>query len=250
MKHLFVLLFFTGLLASCKKSNSIPAVQVEKHGKISEYVYIANNGAVQTSKMSYDNSGRLLTFLDSDHKYSFSYVTPSSLIVTRTKLSDGIVDQQIDCILNVAGAITKMDYKQNGSVIYTYLFTYDLSGNLKMVKGVSNGNTNEVEFIYENDVAISSKSISNGVLIRTTQYSYDYTKPNKTGLTHWNVWPSDILHGKPLKYHIAEFKDFDMNGMLKQHIKNSIEFDPYGYAIKETFLSITNNSKKLYQYKY
>jgi YD repeat-containing protein len=200
--------------------------------------------------MSYDSNGRLATYIDSDHKYSFSYNGVANLVVTRNKLSDGAVDQIIECVLNGAGAITKAEYKSNGTIIYTYQFMYDASGNLISLKGIGGGGTYEKVFTYENGVPVSLKIYDGGTLSRTEHYIYDNSRANKSGLSCWYTWPSDILHGKPLKYYLKESKEFNANGELINHKKNSFTYDAAGYPVTEVISSLIKNTTQTFTYKF
>ncbi|RXK58783.1 DUF4595 domain-containing protein [Lacibacter luteus] len=250
MKHLLLVLTVSLLLFSCKK-NTIPSQESNtKSSKLAEFSYSYNGTTPEVYKMSYDNNGRLTTYLDSDHKYSFSYTSNASLIVTRSKLSDGTVDQTIECVLNEAGAITKAEYKNNGSITYTYLFSYDASGNLVSLKGIGSGSVHEKFFSYENGVPVLLKTYTGGVLYRTEQYVYDNSRINKSGLACWYNWPSEVLHGKPLKYYLKEAKEYNANGELINHRVNSITHDAAGYPVAEIMTSILKNTTQTYTYKF
>lgn len=250
MKHLLQLFTVVLLITSCKK-NMIPSQELNtKNSKLIEFGYSYNNTPAETLKMSYDNAGRLASYLDSDHNYSFSYAGSTSLVITRKKLNDGTVDQVIECVLNEAGAITKSEYMSNGSIIYTYLFSYDASGNLVSLKGIGSGGVHEKFFSYENGVPVSLKTYTGGVLNRTEQYVYDNSRINRSGLACWYSWPSAVLHGKPLKYYLKEAKEFNASGELINHRVNNITHDAAGYPVSEVTTSILKNTTQTYTYKF
>ncbi|QNA45266.1 DUF4595 domain-containing protein [Lacibacter sediminis] len=250
MKQLMFAFVAMLVFAGCKKEKVPKAENLVKKGKLSEFSYSFNGSPAEICKISYDNSGRLATYMDSDHKYSFSYNGASNLVVTRSKLSDGTIDQTIECVLNGSGAITKAEYKSNGLTSYTYLFNYDASGNMLSLKGSGGGGTHEEVFTYENGVPVSLK-VSDGVSVyRTEQFVYDFSRVNKSGLTYWYIWPSDVLYGKPLKYHLKEVKSFNANGDVINHTKYNLNFDAEGYPVSEVVSSQIKNYIQTYTYKF
>jgi YD repeat-containing protein len=242
-------------MASCSKENnltpapatSFPVVAAKKVNQIS---YSYNGSTSESETMTYDAQGRLATYTEDDHTSSFTYTSATKLEVTRRKKSDNSIDRIYDCIMNSHGAITEMLFKENNVIKYTYLFEYNSDGFLTKLKGINPGYTYEEYFeIVDGNVA-SSKLYYDGVQSSNRQYSPDNTKPNKTFFSTWSYWPSATLFGKPSKYHLKEFKDFNMNNTLTWHTKYMIEADTQGYPVKITTDFILQGTKGITDYSF
>jgi len=242
-------------MASCSKENaltSVPATQspVIATKKVSQISYSYNGTASENEIMTYDAQGRLSTYTEDDRTSSFAYSSATKLEVTRRKKSDNSIDRIYDCTLNPHGAITEMLFKENNVIKYTYLFEYNSDGYLTKIKGINPGYTYEEYFeIVDGNVA-SSKLYYDGIQSSNRQYFPDNTKPNKTFFNTWSYWPSATLFGKTSKYHLKEFKDFNMSNTLTWHSKYIIETDPQGYPVKITADFILQGTKGITNYSF
>ena len=166
------------------------------------------------------------------------------------KKSDNSIDRIYDCTMNSHGAITEMLFKENNVINYNYQFEYNSDGYLTKIKGINPGYTYEEYFeIVDGNVA-SSKLYYDGVQSSNRQYFPDNTKPNKTFFSTWTYWPSATLFGKPSKYHLKEFKDFNMSNTLTWHSKYMIETDAQGYPVKITTDFILQGTKGVTNYSF
>ena len=226
-------------MASCSKGNTLaspPATQppVITTKKVSQISYSYNGEASENENMTYDVQGKLATYTEDDHTSSFAYTSATKLEVTRRKKSDNSIDRIYDCTMNSHGAITEMLFKENNVINYTYQFEYNPDGYLTKIKGINPGYIYEEYFEIVDGNVVSSKLYYDGVQSSSRQYIPDNTKPNKTYFSTWSYWPSATLFGKPSKYHLKEFKNFNMSNTLTWHSKYMIETDPQGYPVKIT----------------
>ncbi len=242
-------------MASCSKENTLapaPATQppVIAAKKVSQISYSYNGEASENEKMTYDAQGRLATYTEDDHISSFAYTSATKLEVTRRKKSDNSIDRIYDCTMNSHGAITEMLFKENSVINYNYQFEYNSDGYLTKIKGINPGYIYEEYFeIVDGNVA-SSKLYYDGVQSSNRQYVKDNTKPNKTFFSTWGYWPSATLFGKTSKYHLKEFKDFNMSNTLTWHSKYMIETDAQGYPVKITTDFILQGTKGITNYSF
>ena len=242
-------------MASCSKENTLtpaPATQlpVMATKKISQISYSYNGSASENESMTYDVQGRLATYTEDDHTSSFAYTSATKLEVTRRKKSDNSIDRVYDCTMNSNGAITEMLFKESNIIKYTYLFEYNSDGYLTKIKGINPGYIYEEFFEIVDGNATSSKLYYDGVQSSNRQYFPDNTKPNKTFFSTWTYWPSATLFGKPSKYHLKEFKDFNMSNTLTWHSKYMIETDAQGYPVKITTDFILQGTKGITNYSF
>jgi len=143
-----------------------------------------------------------------------------------------------------------MLFKENNVTNYNYQFEYNSDGYLTKIKGINPGYTYEEYFeIVDGNVA-SSKLYYDGVQSSNRQYLPDNTKPNKTFFSTWSYWPSSTLFGKPSKYHLKEFKNFNMSNTLTWHTKYMIETDMQGYPAKITTDFILQGTKGVTNYSF
>ena len=242
-------------MASCSKGNALtPALATQSPviatKKISQISYSYNGSASENESMTYDAQGRLATYIEDDRISSFAYTSGTKLEVTRRKKSDNSIDRIYDCTMNSQGAITEMLFKENNIIKYTYLFEYNSDGYLTKIKGINPGYIYEEFFEIVDGNATSSKLYYDGVKSSNRQYFTDNTKPNKTFFNTWSYWPSATLFGKTSKYHLKEFKDFNMSNTLTWHSKYIIETDPHGYPVKITTDFILQGTKGITNYSF
>jgi len=242
-------------MASCSKENTLTPVSatqpvVMDAKKISQISYSYNGSASENESMTYDVQGRLATYTEDDHTSSFAYTSATKLEVTRRKKSDNSIDRVYDCTMNSNGAITEMLFKESNIIKYTYLFEYNSDGYLTKIKGINPGYIYEEFFEIVDGNATSSKLYYDGVQSSNRQYFPDNTKPNKTFFSTWTYWPSATLFGKPSKYHLKEFKDFNMSNMLTWHTKYMVETDAQGYPVKITTDFILQGTKGITNYSF
>jgi len=242
-------------MASCSKENTVtpaPATQppVMSAKKISQISYSYDGSTSENESMTYDVQDRLSTYTEDDHTSSFAYTSATKLEVTRRKKSDNSIDRIYDCTMNSQGAITEMLFKENNVINYNYQFEYNSDGYLTKIKGINPGYIYEEYFeIVDGNVA-SSKLYYDGVQSANRQYFHDNTKPNKTFFSTWAYWPSATLFGKPSKYHLKEFKNFNMSNTLTWHTKYTVETDVQGYPVKITTDFILQGTKGVTNYSF
>jgi YD repeat-containing protein len=242
-------------MASCSKENTLtpaPATQppVIATKKVSQISYSYNGSASENEAMTYDAQGRLATYTEDDHTSSFVYTSATKLEVTRRKKSDNSIDRIYDCTMNSHGAITEMLFKENNVINYNYQFEYNSDGYLTKIKGINPGYIYEEYFEIVDGNATSSKLYYDGVQSSNRQYFPNNTKPNKTFFSTWSYWPSATLFGKPSKYHLKEFKDFNMSNTLTWYTKYMIETDAQGYPVKITTDFILQGTKGVTNYSF
>ena len=242
-------------MASCSKGNTLtsaPATQppVIATKKVSQITYSYNGEASENERMTYDTQGRLATYTEDDRTSSFTYTSVTKLEVTRRKKSDNSIDRIYDCTMNSHGAITEMLFKENNVINYDYQFEYNSDGYLTKIKGINPGYTYEEYFEIVDGNVVSSKLYYDGVQSANRQYLHDNTKLNKTFFSTWSYWPSATLFGKPSKYHLKEFKNFNMSNTLSWHTKYMIETDPQGYPAKITTDFILQGTKGVTNYSF
>jgi len=240
-------------MASCSKGNTLapspdPQQPVIVTKKVSQISYSYDGNASENENMTYDAQGRLATYAEDDYTSSFAYISATKIQVTRRKRSDNSIDRIYDCTLNSHGAITEMLFKENNVIKYTYQFDYDAADYLTKIKGINPGYTYEEYFeIVDGNVA-SSKLYYDGVQSANRQYFSDNTKPNRTFFSTWSYWPSATLFGKPSKYHLKEFKNFNMSNTLTWHTTYMIETDVQGYPTRITTDFILQGTKGFTNY--
>ena len=242
-------------MASCSKENTLTPVSatqpvVMDAKKISQISYSYNGSASENESMTYDAQGRLATYTEDDHTSNFLYTSATKLEVTRRKKSDNSIDRIYDCTMNAHGAITEMLFKESNIIKYTYQFEYNSDGYLTKIKGINPGYIYEEFFEIVDGNATSSKLYYDGVQSSNRQYFPDNTKPNKTFFSTWTYWPSATLFGKPSKYHLKEFKDFNISNTLTWHSKYMIETDAQGYPVKITTDFILQGTKGITNYSF
>jgi len=242
-------------MASCSKENTLapaPATQppVMAAKKISQISYSYNGEASENESMTYDAQGRLATYTEDDHTSSFAYTSATKLEVTRKKRSDNSIDRIYDCTMNSHGAITEILFKEDNVIKYNYQFEYNADGYLIKLKGINPGYVYEEFFEIVDGNATSSKLYYDGVQSSNRQYFPDNTKPNKTFFSTWSYWPSATLFGKPSKYHLKEFKEFNMSNILSWHTKYMMETDAHGFPVKITTDFILQGTKGITSYSF
>lgn len=236
----FSLMCLTAILfstVSCKKEtiDTVPPV-IFPAKKLKQVSDSYDGQAPDITKITYDATGRIATLLDRPTETDyFDYQSPTMLVITTKKNIDNSVKQIKECTINDKGYISKMVIKVNAVVNYTYEYTYNVEGYTTKVKGYNAaGSGFETEYTYVNGSPASFKKYNDGVQTSTGQYIYDETKLNKMPFPINFNFPSYNLFGKPVKYILKEYKQFDMSSTLIWHLKNSSEFDAEGYLKKQT----------------